>query len=978
MKTLLNLNCKFRLVVFCSLSSALFAFSKPIINNDVNSRFSSESSFISLLPDSTLLDTIQYEDGDTITFYVSGQDTTFITYQSESEDSVDMELFTISASNPKIIVQLSDQSGEVNMGLIGINLTDIFEPLKTPQGALTNYAYTDDPWEILVDLAPSTIRIFSGASAKFMHPMGGKLKDAATNEYYGGYGYDWKEMLTYYDITDGELDAPTVAGAPDWTTIEDQMASVDGGDLTWVSGAGNRKRYSEFYDKCMSQPTYNPALPEYDTPEERPLYINQLIDLVDAIETGNPGHEVNVIYCVNIESGTTEDMIRTIDYLELHGVHVAGIELGNEVMSEFHYQAMGFLDFDHYWNYINGDDYTGLGGGFTTSMLEDVLPDDVEADHDYIQAIKGDLDYYEIKIGLPAANTPNCGTNYDFPLMPQQGGEEQSRGALAGPPVITVPDPVDPDCGCEYPQWNVDMQTYFDKHTTSESVSFAYKFDAVILHTYYTTTNNNPDCTVNSNWQEIMLPLHPSYPELSTDLDEYEFDVVQYTTTPWTYSTLDTRLSTVFNNITGVHTPLATSPLIPGNFKEFTRDRLDNSFTEHANWLDFLDTDDGPETKEIWITEYNIDEEVNIMFDPLIDGADDIAAANETSFKNYTGAVANTFSHAFVMHNWFLWMLKANFDNDYRNGFLTTATLQNYLGGSPTMMTTKYAQSDIVGTGVGGASCATDVLEPYFIRRTTSFPPELWRVINDNGLKYLRSNSVIGAQNDNLAPTVFIDDNVEDPKLYVFYSNVKPGTQWFGFDPAMLDDYFDLTGEYVDLTNSMTGSALIADQLYSTSGDNPLFGINDQYNTCANVMDNENYYELTTLETISPNVTCPTLFATEFPAGVCAEVPGRSIGYFVVPIDFLPLKKGDPDEIFIVYPNPTSNYFTIQQKDVSSEMLSNITVELFTSQGDLALTYTNIAESERISIESLPVGVYMIKITYGNNQIAKESIIKMK
>jgi len=114
-----------------------------------------------MLPDSTLLDTIQYEDGDTITFYVSGQDTTFITYQSESEDSVDMELFTISASNPKIIVQLSDQSGEVNMGLIGINLTDIFEPLKTPQDALTNYAYTDDPWEILVDLAPSTIRIFS-------------------------------------------------------------------------------------------------------------------------------------------------------------------------------------------------------------------------------------------------------------------------------------------------------------------------------------------------------------------------------------------------------------------------------------------------------------------------------------------------------------------------------------------------------------------------------------------------------------------------------------------------------------------------------------------------------------------------------------------------------------------------------------------------------------------------------------------------
>ena len=108
MKTLLNLKCKFRLVVICSISSLLFGFSKPIIDDEVDPRFSSEGSIYSMLPDSTVLDTMQYEDGDTITFYVSGQDTTFITYQSESADSEDMELFTISASNPKIIVQLSD------------------------------------------------------------------------------------------------------------------------------------------------------------------------------------------------------------------------------------------------------------------------------------------------------------------------------------------------------------------------------------------------------------------------------------------------------------------------------------------------------------------------------------------------------------------------------------------------------------------------------------------------------------------------------------------------------------------------------------------------------------------------------------------------------------------------------------------------------------------------------------------------------
>lgn len=113
--------------------------------------------------------------------------------------------------------------------------------------------------------------------------------------------------------------------------------------------------------------------------------------MIDEIETG--GHVVDVIYCVNILTQSASEMLDVIDYLELYGVNVVGVELGNEVYFEFHNLALGMTDFEHYWEYINGGNYSG---GEETALLA-VLPDYMEEDHDYIGNIKGRSEYHHIK-----------------------------------------------------------------------------------------------------------------------------------------------------------------------------------------------------------------------------------------------------------------------------------------------------------------------------------------------------------------------------------------------------------------------------------------------------------------------------------------------------------------------------------------------------------------------------------------------------
>lgn len=660
-------------------------------------------------------DTIPYAEGDTISIFTSGLDTIYLTYIPDI-DSNSVNAWMIANPNKQMVIEMHKQNAPVNMGLIGVNLTDFFEPLKAHEDENPNYQETPSPWDALVDLAPKTIRVFSGASAKFMHPLGSY--DPIEDIYYGGYGYNWKEMISYFDMTFAGENAPTVGASYDYTTIESQLSGgCATGCNTWIDDK-LMYRFVEFYDKCLDQPTYDPTDPDFDTKAEQPLYINQLLRLIDRIETNNVGHTVDLIYCVNIESMTASEMIEVIDYIELDNTiydkQVFGVEMGNEEGSRFGQLALGFEDFEHYWNYINGRDYDLLTGDFDTEDLENSLVDAIETDHDFLGAIKANSAYYDIKIGLPAENTPACGELYGFALMPPYDPDNIDRVIAATIPVVTDPDPEvdDEDCECFYPDWNVDMVNYYD----AQSVYDYYLFDAIVFHPYYATTNTTATCDINSNWRDIMLQLHPDYGDVAADISNIALPIgVQYTDGEWTYSTVDTRLQDIFNEITGI----PADDLITGNFKEFTRDRLDISFMEHAVQMEFTDTDEGPQTKEVWLTEYNLDDIVEIPTGTA-------SASNKTEFQPFESSVSNTFTHAAMLQNWFLYNVKVNYDPDYSSLFLTRATVQNLLGGSKTMMMTNSSESDMAM--LDEVECGEGDITPYFVRRATYFATQLWRV----------------------------------------------------------------------------------------------------------------------------------------------------------------------------------------------------------------------------------------------------------
>ncbi|MBK7110815.1 MAG: hypothetical protein IPH61_17305 [Bacteroidetes bacterium] len=261
-------------------------------------------------------------------------------------------------------------------------------------------------------------------------------------------------------------------------------------------------------------------------------------------------------------------------------------------------------------------------------------------------------------------------------------------------PILTEPDPEfeDEDCDCFYADWNADMVTHYgDKVGTF----LRYAFNAIIFHPYYNTTNTSKFCEENSNWRDIMLQLHPSFDP--DHLSDEEISDYNYSDGAWDYvdvgsPSTDGRLEKAFFEITGIHYPLEDDDLIPGNFKEFTRDRIDNSFEEHAAQMMFTHDDDGPESKEVWLTEYNLDDRVSL---PQVEApATDFSAYNADYFQDFESSVSNSFTHAAMLQNWMLWNIKASYDTDYKLNFLTRATLQNALGGSATMLMTNSDAAD--------------------------------------------------------------------------------------------------------------------------------------------------------------------------------------------------------------------------------------------------------------------------------------------
>ena len=675
--------------------------------------------------------------------------------------------------------------------------------------------------------------------------------------------------------------------------------------------------------------------------QQNDLAINQFIDLIDKIETDNiaTGHIVDVIVCLDILNTTATEAVEIVEYLRSnnkHNVNVVAVELGNEVMAKFFRQAMFFKGFDYYYDYINGGNYSGLPGTFDIS---DAVPTDVLGDHNFISALKSASSINDIvKIGLPGVNLPNCGF-YPFKTDPEETDQDVFE-------MLGIGDP------CTYPEWNTDMLDNYDDVITTDFVS-RYAFDAIVIHPYYTATNtHDPIEFINTNWGGILIP---EYPEVCLDGNDGT-EILNYYIgqDPWDYVTMDTRLQCAFEGLVGVG-------LLDGNFKEFIKIRYNDAYEKHAEELLFEDTDTDPDNKEIWTTEWNFQD----------------SEENATGIeKDFYGVATNSFVHAELLQEWFLKNVKANFDPHFRDNFFTYATLQNYMGTTGISLLTPSKLRDQVELGLEDVvDCDDDELGNYYVPKTTYHEMDLLKEISSNDLNFLKSTTTMYSGNINQPPTVFIPGPapaLANQDVYVYFTNVKDDYQIYCIDPGTLGQIFTPDLEIELDFDDITVFSIEADQLYSNSGTSTLFSINDHYDVCDEL--EPNMFEINGLTSYVGNVSCPGGWGVD--GGVCVRVNAYSTGYFIIPYD-AELRIGEVQDLFMIYPNPASTHFIVQQMDIEIQDLQSMQVEIYNIYGGLIQKVT-AEEGQSIDISQLPVGVYTVLIGSEGNNPETETLIKMK
>lgn len=105
-------------------------------------------------------------------------------------------------------------------------------PLPNELGVTTWSPTTELQWDWLSDLQPEVLRFPHGSLNKFMHILHTIPSlddgDPLTNVKSTGYGYDFDEILRYFDLSDGIINCPDpvatlltqnyVANWPNWIT----------------------------------------------------------------------------------------------------------------------------------------------------------------------------------------------------------------------------------------------------------------------------------------------------------------------------------------------------------------------------------------------------------------------------------------------------------------------------------------------------------------------------------------------------------------------------------------------------------------------------------------------------------------------------------------------------------------------------------------------------------------------------------------
>jgi hypothetical protein len=843
-------------------------------------------------------DTIPAEDeflyGDTIS-YADGADSIFEINDS-IPDSLLMMMDVVYSGN--IYITLGGVTKTANQNQYGFHIGGMFDNSTFPNDGTSEYG-----WQWLIDLAPEVLRFPSGSYSKFTHLL--HNTDGTPSV---GYGFDIFEIARYFDWTDDTLDFDYDALT---TADSNQILNDNNVQLaTWIRNDADGSHvalYINFRDKWRIQQC------------ETRRYLDDFIELVNRIDSTYPGRPaIKVILDLNILSERATECRAIADTLRDHDVNVVGVEMGNETYTKFFCDAMEFHGFEDYYAFIND---SNLVGNENVLLDIDGTPNDMWGDHDFITKFKtgGGFNYKVGVCGIP------LGPDFVFKRDADACGE---------------PDP-----------WNDTLRTRYKEKVTGTS---KYKFDAVIMHTYY-----EPD-----NWQYIPLDNLTSV------------DTCADSTSLWQYDVADNRLTPTFDTIAGVGNKI-------GNFRWFlTRNDTASYMTSLNKFNEYFDFDlpsDSAFRKELWVTEWNLKTENKGLDDP-IDPDDDSDPAK-------VDAMANTFAHGYMQFQWWLKNMKVNYDNDFYNNFFTYSTIQNYAGGTVTDL---VSTSDSVERPYYGAdtcpfqnNClATCAFDPnwdkrvYHIRRTTYFTTFLISEIYKHNLKYLPTNFYLGTSNLNMQPTVFI--NLDKDTLFVFYTNIKSTYQNFLLNPGDIDDLY--TGALgVDFFPS-TVTYVHGKQLYSTSGESALF--DSLLNVC--YLSNDHPFEIRAFtESGLDSAIITQANDPECGSGLpypwsCLTAPPFTIGYFKVPIEpyYIPKKLSDEENSDVhLYPNPTSSSFRIKQSGSDEGERTSIDVEILSLTGSVIYSVNTTFEAS-IDISVIAAGCYLVHIKDENANHYYKQIIK--
>jgi hypothetical protein len=268
----------------------------------------------------------------------------------------------------------------------GFSTVDIFEDCPPSSDTCMSW---------LAALKPNVIRFPSGGQAKFTHLTTGP-----------GYGFNLDEIDAYFfdlfncDMADCGAGSNYEAAVNDWTQKVLEQDSIPGGVR----------------------------------------YIDEFIQMIQTLEA-QLGYTIDVLFCLNIVTADAAENKEALDLLLANGIHVTGIEMGNETYGE----AGGFNSFADYMAYIQ-DETGALGDQNYIGMVREHFPD--------------------IKIGVCAA--PPASVDME-----------------EGPGISYVVNPESKRI--KYDNWNAALGNGWDSVIIMESpaADTVPLYDAAIVHFYY-------------------------------------------------------------------------------------------------------------------------------------------------------------------------------------------------------------------------------------------------------------------------------------------------------------------------------------------------------------------------------------------------------------------------------------------------------------------------------------------------------------